>query len=260
MNNMIAWDTIAWIAAEAEPPRADSEDGQREERSEARGAAFPAFAKNAKDGTPTRVPAQELVAHSFPARVRAHPAETPEGTGTAFPPFTENAQGGASTEFLTSPPGAMVEGRSDEPERRVYRGRTVAMLRRYMRYSIETGRLPSLVGREFFRSKVTSYRVTTFEDRVIFVHDMEKCLQRLDEISRQVLGRVVLQEYEHDQAARLLGCTRMTVHRKLLEALDKLSDILIEVELLDALPSTMKKSCQEGGDIDFPISDCEQGK
>jgi hypothetical protein len=33
-------------------------------------------------------------------------------------------------------------------------GRAVAMLRRYMRYAIETGRLLSLVGREFFRAKV----------------------------------------------------------------------------------------------------------
>jgi hypothetical protein len=65
--------------------------------------------------------------------------------------------------------------------RRTYRGRVVAMLRRYMRYSIETGRLPSLLRREFFRAKVTSYTVVTFEDRVIFVHDMERCLDRLDE-------------------------------------------------------------------------------
>jgi hypothetical protein len=42
-----------------------------------------------------------------------------------------------------------------ERERRTYRGRAVAMLRRYMKYSIETGRLPSLLGREFFRAKVT---------------------------------------------------------------------------------------------------------
>ena len=51
----------------------------------------------------------------------------------------------------------------EERERRIYRGRTVGMLRRYMKYSIETGRLPSLLGREFFRSKVTSYTVVTFE-------------------------------------------------------------------------------------------------
>ncbi|HKU24448.1 MAG TPA: hypothetical protein VJQ54_03195, partial [Candidatus Sulfotelmatobacter sp.] len=71
------------------------------------------------------------------------------------------------------------ESWEQERVRRIYRGRTVGMLRRYMRYSIETGRLPSLLGREFFRAKVTSYTVVTFEDRVIFVHDMERCLEKL---------------------------------------------------------------------------------
>lgn len=128
-----------------------------------------------------------------------------------------------------------------ERERRIYRARTVAMLRRYMRYSIETGRMPSLVGREFFRSKITKYQMATFEDRVIFVHDMERCLEQLDDFGRQVLGRIVLQEYGQEDAARLLGCTRMTVHRKLLESLDQLSDILISVDLLDALTANGSK-------------------
>lgn len=65
-----------------------------------------------------------------------------------------------------------------ERERRTDRGRVVAMLRRYLRSSIETRRLPSLLEREFFRAKVTSYTVVTFEDRVIFVQDLERCLDR----------------------------------------------------------------------------------
>ena len=134
------------------------------------------------------------------------------------------------------------------------------MLRRYMRYSIETGRLPSLLGKEFFRAKVSSYTVVTFEDRVIFVHDMETCLERLDEFSRQVLRRVVLQEYEQEEAAQLMGCTRMTVHRKLVEALDSLSDILLEVGLLEGLNPNREKPCQGGLRGVFFVSDCEQDK
>jgi hypothetical protein len=118
-------------------------------------------------------------------------------------------------------------------ERRIYRGRTVAMLRRYMRYSMETGRLPSILGREFFRAKVTSYTVVTFEDRVIFVHDMEKCLAKLDEFSQQLIARHIMQE--HDQAAtgRLLGCTERTVRTWVPIALDLLGEILLEVGLLE---------------------------
>ncbi len=177
-------------------------------------------------------------------------------------PLAENARKAGHPEF--EPYGEALYARADDfeyaRERRIYRARTVGMLRRYMRYSIETGRLPSLVGREFFRSNVTKYQVTTFEDRVIFVHDVETCLQRLDEFSRQVLGRVVLQEYGHEEAARLLGCTRMTVHRKLLEALDTLTNILLEVELLDPLSTRARKSCQGGETSDFLVSDCEKDK
>ena len=143
-------------------------------------------------------------------------------------------------------------------ERKIYRRKVVRMLYRYMRYSMDVGRLPSLVGREFFRSKVSKYTTVTFEDRVIFVHDMETCLNRLDDFTREVLGRVVLQEYDHEEAAQLLGCTRMTVHRKLLEGLDRLTDILLEVDLLSPLGEAGKKSCQEGEEAYFYVSDCEQ--
>jgi hypothetical protein len=147
-----------------------------------------------------------------------------------------------------------------ERERRTYRGRTVAMLRRYMRYSIETGRLPSLLGREFFRAKVTSYTVVTFEDRVIFVHDMEKCLDRLDEFSRQLIARHILQE--HDQAAtgKLLHCTERSVRNYMPVVLDLLSEILIDVGLMKRMESSRENSCQEGENSQNLSSDCEDGK
>src|SRR5437660_9336267 len=54
--------------------------------------------------------------------------------------------------------GAILDDPLDRnPDLRAYRGITVAMLRRYHRFSLETGRLPSLLGCEFFRTKVTSY-------------------------------------------------------------------------------------------------------
>lgn len=165
----------------------------------------------------------------------------------------------AEKEGATSQPGHDFFA-DEERRRRIYRNRTVAMLRRYMRYSIETGRLPSLVGREFFRSNVTKYQVTTFEDRVIFVHDMETCLHRLDKCSQQVLARIVLQEYGHEEAARLLGCTRMTVHRILMEALDELSAILVGVGLLDVVLPNSEISCQGGKNGCFSLSDCEDGE
>ncbi len=154
----------------------------------------------------------------------------------------------------------LAEEEDRERERRTYRGRTVAMLRRYMRYSIETGRLPSLLGREFFRAKVTSYTVVTFEDRVIFVHDMEKCLDRLDEFSRQLIARHILQEHDRWATAKLLHCNEKTVRRYTPVILDMLSEILLEVGLMERLGSGQQNCCQEGESEVIDVNDCEDGK
>src|SRR5438876_4374545 len=94
-----------------------------------------------------------------------------------------------------------------------YRDRTRALLRRYFYTSIEVGRLPSLLGREFFRAKVTSYRASSFEDAVIFVQDVERCLQRLDKFSQQLIAAIVFKDYSPDDVPRLLNCARATVFR-----------------------------------------------
>ena len=123
-----------------------------------------------------------------------------------------------------------------DPDLWMYRKKTAALLRRYMRWSMEAGRLPSLLGRELFRAKVTAYTATTFEDRVIFIHDIEKCLNQLASFDREIVARVVLQEHEHPQAARILHCTRRTIERRLPEVLDELSEAFLKAQLLEALP------------------------
>lgn len=121
-------------------------------------------------------------------------------------------------------------------ELRAYRDRTIALLRRYFMLSIETGRLPSLLGREFFRAKCSSYRLVTFEDAVIFVQDIERCLQELDPLSKAVVARVILHGCTLDEAARLLRKGRRTVVRYCDFALDNLAEIFIRKGLLTVLP------------------------
>jgi hypothetical protein len=86
----------------------------------------------------------------------------------------------------------------------LYRERTVALLKRYLRLSIEVGRLPSLLGREFFRTRVTSYRMASFENAVIFVHDVEHCLEKLDDFSQKLIAKIVLQEYNARRGGPIL--------------------------------------------------------
>jgi RNA polymerase sigma factor (sigma-70 family) len=226
---------IRWMAAEAESPLGEEELPKRRSgptAEELRGVGAHSFPGKSESSGLDQVRCESQDPHPFD---KLGAGSVPENaTRVGHPESVETISDNQDPNTYWD------ELLDDQRERRIYRGRTVTMLRRYMRYSLETGRMPSLLGREFFRAKVTSYRVTTFEDRVIFVHDMEKCLERLDAFAREVLARVVLQEYEHEQAAQLMGCTRMTVHRKLLEALDTLSDILIAVGLLDSLTSASK--------------------
>ena len=230
-------DMIAWIAAEAERPGLKPDTG------------FPW--RRRKEARTDEVPVQELPAHQFGAGSSPAVAESAKDVEPSAEEEQKVAQMVDACDEIRE-----VYGR----ERRIYRGRTVAMLRRYMRYSIETGRLPSLLGREFFRAKVTSYTVATFEDRVIFVHDMEKCLERLDEFSRQLIARHILQEHDRWATAKLLHCNEKTVRRLTPYALDLLSDILLEVGLLERVETNAGNCCQGGLEGQNSVSDCEDGE
>jgi len=150
-----------------------------------------------------------------------------------------------------------------DPDLWLYRDRTVGMLRRYLRLAIEVGRLPSLLGREFFRTRITSYHTQTFEDSVILVHDVEVCLELLDAVDRTLIGMIVMQEHSQDETAILLQCTRRTIVRRYGEALDRVSAIFLKRNILARLPvqsSISQKPCQEAESNEFPVSSSGQRK
>lgn len=122
-----------------------------------------------------------------------------------------------------------------------YRKYTEAMLRRYLRISIQSGRVPSLLGRELFRGNVTSYRVHSFEEGVIFCFDVEKRLGRLTVMNQQLIKRIGLQEYTQGEAAGMLGLSLRNCIRQYGYALDELTEMFLEAEMLEPL-----KSCQGG--------------
>ena len=136
-----------------------------------------------------------------------------------------------------------------EPDLAPYRNHTVALLRRYFRMAHEVGRMPSILGREVFRAKVTDYRASSLEEAVIFVHDVERCLDKVRPFSRAIIGRIILQDFTHEEAARLLGCVERTVRRRLREALDEVSVVFLGCGLL------VEKPCQEAKTSRFELND-----
>jgi Sigma-70, region 4 len=113
-----------------------------------------------------------------------------------------------------------------------YRKHTENMLRRYLYASLQVGRAPSILGDPVGRGWASSRPVRTFEDAVIFVLDIEKCLDRLGSLDRQLLSRIVLQEYTHIEAATLLGMSSRSVSYRFAQAVDRLTEKLLESSLL----------------------------
>jgi DNA-directed RNA polymerase specialized sigma24 family protein len=74
------------------------------------------------------------------------------------------------------------------PDLWLYRQQTVALLRR------------------FFRTRVTPYGASTFEDSVILVHDVERSLEELNEFQKKLIGKIVLQQFSKEETGRILGC------------------------------------------------------
>jgi hypothetical protein len=143
---------------------------------------------------------------------------------------------------------SQVRRRAELPEPVVpiafYRKHTEALLRRYMHLSMEMGRTPSALGNCMFRGRVSTYKVRSFEDAIIYVFDVEKCMKRLDSFSRDLVARIALQEYTQGEAAELMGLSLRSVVRKYADALDQLSTIFLEVDLLSVAPP---RGCQERG-------------
>jgi len=136
-----------------------------------------------------------------------------------------------------------------DPDLWLYRDRTSAILRRYLRLAVEVGRLPALLGREFFRTRVTSYHTQTFEDTVIFVHDVERCLGLLNDAEIGLIAVIVMQEHPHYEVARRMRCTRRTIVRSYGDALDRLSEIFLDRDILRRVPKkapVVAKACQGG--------------
>jgi hypothetical protein len=124
-----------------------------------------------------------------------------------------------------------------------YRKHTEALLRRYMRVSLDVGRLPSILSRTIVRGRASCSRIRNFEDAVIFVIDVERCLKRLDMPSQELIARIALQEYTQAETAELTGQSTRSILRKYGESLDRLTAVFLEARLLNLDESYR---CQEG--------------
>lgn len=118
------------------------------------------------------------------------------------------------------------------PEMVCFRGQTVALVRHFFELSSQVGRLPSLLGREFFRARVSHHAIPSFEDQAVFVHDVELCLSKLNAEHQEIMMLVGLYNLSHDEVAEMLHVSRGSIHLWFAEAMDALSEIFLAAGLL----------------------------
>lgn len=156
------------------------------------------------------------------------------GTGGLKKAWPASSGAGQNRTVERAPAAAACEAPDAAPVASLafYRKHTESLLRRYLYASMQVGRAPSILGDPVARGWASSRPVRTFEDAVIFVLDVEKCLDQLGVLDRHLLSRVVLQEYTQAETAALLGMSIRTVSYKFPQALDRLTDRLLESGLL----------------------------
>lgn len=155
------------------------------------------------------------------------------GTGASpeevLNPQQENRRRGTA---IDRDPGVDSSGTKPNISLAFYRKHTEKMLRRYLYASMQVGRTPSILRDPIGRGWASSRPIRTFEDAVIFVLDVERCLDKLGTVDREMLSRIVLQEYTQAEAASLIGMSVRAISYKFPMALDRLTEKLLESGLL----------------------------
>jgi hypothetical protein len=118
------------------------------------------------------------------------------------------------------------------PEMLCFRSQTLALVRHFFELSCQVGRLPSLLGREFFRARVSHHSIPSFEEQIVFARDVELCLNRLSDHHAEIVTLIGLYDFSLDEVGEMLRYSKTAVHRWFWEALDCLSEIFLRAGLL----------------------------
>jgi len=104
------------------------------------------------------------------------------------------------------------------------RARTIGLLHRFFRAALLVGRMPSVLGREVFRSRASHVPPRALEDSVVFVCDVERSLARLAPLERRLLAFCVFEDRSEWEAARRFHLSQSDVSRRLGRTLDALHE------------------------------------
>jgi hypothetical protein len=136
--------------------------------------------------------------------------------------------------FRADEPAPVMEAGEIDPRPEIlcFRGQTLALVRHYFELSCQVGRLPSLLGREFFRARVSHHSIPSFEDQAVFTRDVELCLRRLSDDHAEIITLVGLYDFSVEEVAEMLHRSAFAIRRWFCEALDALAEIFLQGGIL----------------------------
>lgn len=123
------------------------------------------------------------------------------------------------------------------------RARTMVLLHRFLRTALSLGRLPSIVGREIFRTRMRTQPARALEDAVLFVCDVERCITALDAFEQRLIAFCILEDHSEWEASRQFQASQRNVSRCLARALDLLHESFCRKGLLRPLAEGVPQTC-----------------
>ena len=129
-----------------------------------------------------------------------------------------------------------VDESEDLSEYAMFRKHTLKLLRYYFKLSLDYGRIPSVLGGQVMRSRVSHTKMYTVEDDTIFLHDMNRCMeQELSETELRIVALVVFMDHTLEETGAILQYCEKQIRRIYPNVLDRLTRAFCERELLDRL-------------------------
>ncbi len=147
--------------------------------------------------------------------------------------------------FLVKELFANIEVRDEDlSEYSIFRTHTLKLLQHYLRISLDYGRIPSVLGGQVTRARVSHTKMHSMEDDTIFIHDISRCLeQELKEEELRLMALIVFMDHTFDEAAAIQGYSLRQTYRMFYDLMDRLTRAFFDREFLnrEKLMGVMKK-------------------
>ena len=123
----------------------------------------------------------------------------------------------------------------EEWETPAYRRYTEALLRRYFRMSMSLGSLPSALDHPSHEPPKAFHKISSFEEAVNFVMDVELALGNLRERQLELLAAALMLDCTQMETGRMVGISERHVSRLYPKALDLATRALLRRGLMKPL-------------------------